>query len=311
MSKLPNSLFVNRAPYEYLNFFQNDLGSVANSLSWEKSCYDAVVQLRALSEDNCFTFANIISVLKQLDLSRQTERAQAPAKSTNVVREHEERQKCERDKNPATNNDLTTGTNVNDVSLTTRANNKDERIRMNGSEMQDEPMEIAEDDNRRKADVSIHDVIVKRTAFSVSPDTANKSTSQITGISSPSPINDPRFYVCTSFAASTPKTILPRCGTNLGSSFAASSIPASPSMSFESSQSFQYHDYCLSEGEFDITLPSQSSELAKVTARAKEAEIFRQIEGDDFDEKSFFNTQVPLKLDHLTANDDVVMLSML
>lgn len=238
--------------------------------------------------------------MKQLDLSKQTERAQVPAKSPNVVQEHEERQKCVEGKNPASNNDLT---NVDDALLTARANKDEQKV--NESEVQDEPMETVEDDDR-KADVSIHEVIVKRTAFS-SPDTANKST--VAGFSQSS-MSDPRFYVCTSFAASTPKTILPRCETNLGSSFAASSISVSPSMSFKSSQSFQYHDYCLSEGEFDITLPSQSSEMAKITARAKEAEIFREIEGDGFDERSFFDTQVPLKLDDLTANDDVMMLSM-
>lgn len=240
--------------------------------------------------------------MKQLDLNKQTEKAQIPAKPPNAAQEYGERQKCEEDKNLASNNDLTTGTN-DDVLLTA---NKDER-KVNESKVQDEPMEIAEDDNR-KADLSIHEVIVNQTAFS-SLDTANKST--VTGPQSP--MSDPRFYVCTSFAASTPRTILSHCGTNLGSSFAASPIAVSPSISFKSTQSFQYHDYCLSEGEFDITLPSQSisSEVAKITARAKEAEIFRQIEGDDFDEKSFFSDiQVPLKLDHFSANDDVTMLPM-
>lgn len=279
-----------------------------SSLSWEKSCYDAVVQLRALLEDNRFTFANIISVMKQLDLSKQTERAQVPAKSPNVAQECGEREKREekgKDLIVASNNGSMMETN--DVPLTERAN-KDER-KVNETEVQDEPMEIAENDSRE----SIHEVIVNRVAFSPS-DTVNRDLSIVNpGPSLTSSTIDPRFYVRTSFAASTPQgTISPHCETNLGSSFAASSITISPSRSFRSSQSFQYHDYCLSEREFDISLPSQStpSEDARMTARAKEAKIFRQIEGDGFDEEGFFNdTRVSLKLD-LTADDDVVMLAM-
>lgn len=281
-----------------------------SSLSWEKSCYDAVVQLHALLEDNRFTFANIISVMKQLDLSKQskqTERAQVPAKSPKVAQDCGEREKREEGKSlrVAPNNDLMIESN-NNVLLTERANKDEQKV----DEAQDEPMEIAENDSR-EADVSIHEVIVNRMAFSP-PDAANKNLSIVNpGPSLQSPTNDPRFFVCTSFAASTPAIISHR-ETNPGSSFAASSITRSPSTSFRSSQSFQYHDYCLSEREFDITLPSQStpSEDARMTARAKEAKIFRQIEGDGFDEESFFNdTQVSLKLD-LTADDDVVMLAM-
>lgn len=238
--------------------------------------------------------------MKQLDLSKQseqTERAQVPAKSPSVAQERGERRKREEDKNlVASNNDLT-----NDgVSLTARANTDERKV--NGNEVQDGPMEIAEDNDRRN--VSIHEVIVNRTADTTDKSTVNMDLSPLT------PTYDPRFYVRTSFAASTPGS--PRCRTNLGSNFIAN-MTVSPSISFRSSQSFRYHDYCLSEGEFDITLPSQStsSEVAKVTARSKEAEIFRQIEGDAFDEKTFFNNaQVPLELDHLTADDDVTMLPM-
>ncbi|XP_071555070.1 mutS protein homolog 4 [Temnothorax nylanderi] len=305
-----------------VNAQNNNLGSVTSSLSWEKSCYNAVVQLRALLEDNRFTFANIINVMKQLDLSKQseqTERALIPTKSPNVAQERgkrEEREKREEDKNlVASNNGLTIGTK--DDVLLTEQTNKDER-KMNEEEVQDEPMEIDKNDTQQ-ADISIHEVIVNRTAFP-SQNTANKDTSSSANPSSSpqSPKSDPRFYVCTSFAASTPKTISPHRGTNPGSSFAARSRAASPSTSLRSSQSFQYHDYCLSEGDFTFTplhsIPSQStpSDVAKMTARAKEAKIFRQIEGDNFDEEAFFNDthhtqQVPFKL-NLTTDDDVEML---
>lgn len=255
--------------------------------------------------------------MKQLDLSKQSEqtkRAQIPVKSPNVAQECREQKKREEDKNlvVASNNDLTIRTNDN-ILLTKLSEqvNKDER-KMNENEMQNEPMEIVEDSNNRKTDLSIHEVIVNRMTL---PSPVNRNLSTVNSSPSPqSPANDPRFYVCTSFATSTPRTILAHCeAKNLGSSFVTSPIAASPSISFKSSQSFQYHDYCLSEGEFDITLPSQSTPsdiTAKITARAKEAAIFRQIEGDAFDEESFFNdTQVPLKLD-LIADDDVVMLPM-
>jgi len=253
--------------------------------------------------------------MKQLDLSKQneqTKRTQVPVKSSNVAQECKEQEKREGDKNlvVASNNDSTmrmTGNNELDNALSERVN-EDER-KMNENVIQDEPMEIAENDDSRKADVSIHEVIVNRTVFS-SPETVNRDPS-IVDPDPPlqSPISDPRFYVCTSFATSTPKTVLSRRETNVGSSFPGSSISASSS--FKSSQSFQFHDYCLSEGEFDITLPSQStsSDISR-TARSKEAEIFRQIEGDGFDEENFFNDlQVPLKLD-LVADDDVAMLPM-
>lgn len=300
-----------------------------SSLSWEKSCYDAVVQLRALLEDSRFTFANIISVMKELDLgkqSEQTRRAQIPVKSPNKITQvlikysdvaQELSERREEDNLVIASINGSAMETDNDVLLPERAN-KDER-KANESEVQDEPMEIVENDDRtadscqfakttigRQVSVSIHELIVNRTALS-SPDTADRDPAIANPSSCPqSPMSDPRFYVCTSFA----KTIPPHRETDLGgSSFATSSIAISPSISFNKSsqQSFQYHDYCLSEGEFDITLPSQStpSDVARRNARLKEAEIFRQIEGDAFDENSFFNdTQVPLEMD-LTADDDM------
>lgn len=321
--------------------------SIASSLSWEKSCYDAVVQLRALLEDNRFTFANIISVMKELDLGKhneQTKRMQVPVKSPNVTQvpakssntiqapvtslnvaqERKEGEKREEDKNltVALYKDLATGTN-RDASSSQRAN-KDER-KENESEVQDEPMEIENDDRRedsrqfakptieRQISVSIHEIIVNRTAV-LSPGATNEDPLIVNQSSfSQSAVNDPRFYVCTSFAASSPKATLPQREINLGSSFATSSIVLSQARTLNNSslRSSQYHDYCLSEGEF--TLPSScsgqstSSEKARKNARLKEAEIFRQIEGDAFDEKRFFNDVEELLEIVLTDDDDVVM----
>ncbi|TGZ32462.1 hypothetical protein DBV15_11102 [Temnothorax longispinosus] len=46
-------------------------------------------------------------------------------------------------------------------------------------------------------------------------------------------------------------------------------------------------------------LSEEKREVARITVRAKEAKIFRQIKGDDFDEEAFFNDaqQIPLKLE--------------
>ncbi|KAG5327604.1 MSH4 protein, partial [Pseudoatta argentina] len=313
VSSLPKCVTIKAREYasqQSVNTQNNNFQSITTSLSWEKSCYNAIVQLRALLENNRFTFANIISIMKQLDLSKQTKRAQpaqVQVKSSNVVQECREQEKCEEEKNlvVASNNNLTRTEDV--VSLLPVPMNKDEQ-KVIENKVQDEPMEIVENVNR-KAGESIHDVILNQKAFSMS-ETINRSPS--TANPDLSLLNDPRFYVCTSFAASTPKITLQLCEANLGSSFTAnSSVAASPS--FNASQSIEYHDYCLSEGEFDITLPSQStpSDIAKMTARSKEAKIFRQIEGDDFNEDSFFNdTQTTLKLNLSMDNDDVMMLPM-
>lgn len=121
--------------------------------------------------------------------------------------------------------------------------------------------------------------------------------------------DDPLFYVCTSYAktSSQKSPTLSRIGTNSELNLDARSIPSLP-LSVRSSQSFPYYDYCLSERAFDFTPPSQAqstpSEVARMTARAKEAEIFRQIEGNAFDENAFFNsTRMPIFDD-----DDVAML---
>lgn len=124
---------------------------------------------------------------------------------------------------------------------------------------------------------------------------------------------DPLQYVSASYAIATNSQrtpIAPRGESSQESSFAVSL----PSLQ---SSTWQYHDYCLSEKEFDITLPSQStvSDVARMSARMKEAEIFRKIEGDAFDERAFFNnSQVPMKIDLANHSnddndDDVVMTS--
>ncbi|XP_014474027.1 PREDICTED: mutS protein homolog 4-like [Dinoponera quadriceps] len=138
-------------------------------------------------------------------------------------------------------------------------------------------------------------------------------TSSLRSISHGSVTDDPLFYVCTSFARTSSQKstmILSRCENNLESNLDISSLP--PSLSLRSSQSFPYHDYCLSEREFNITPPSQPlstpTEVARINARVKEADIFRQIEGRAFDEAAFFNsTQVPIRI-NLTNDDDVAML---
>ncbi|XP_018317051.1 mutS protein homolog 4 [Mycetomoellerius zeteki] len=315
VSSLPKCVTIKAREYAFqqsVNTQNNNFRSITSSLSWEKSCYNAIVQLRALLENNRFTFANIISIMKQLDLSKQTKRAQ-PAqvqiKSPNVVQECREQEKYEEEKNlvVASNNNLTM-TRMEDVVLLPESANKDEQ-KVNEDKVQDEPMEIVENDNW-KADESIHDVIANQKALPL-PETIDRNPFVNPNSSLQSLTSDPRFYVCTSFAASTPKTTLQLCEANLRSNFTTnSSVMTSPSTSFNSQS--QYHDYCLSEGEFDITLPRSSqstpSDIAKTTARSKEAKIFRQIEGDDFNEESFFNdTQITLKSDFSTDND-VMML---
>ncbi|XP_018401348.1 PREDICTED: mutS protein homolog 4-like [Cyphomyrmex costatus] len=319
VSSLPKCVTIKAREYasqQSVDTQNNNFRSITNSLSWEKSCYNAIVQLRALLENNCFTFANIISIMKQLDLSKQSEKtkraqpAQVQVKSPKVMQECRDQEKCEEEKGlVASNNDLAM-TRMKDFVLLSEPTNKDEQQKVNEDKAQHEPMEIVENDNQ-KIVVSIHNVIGNQEALSL-PETVNRNTSTVNPGASLPPLSiDPRFYVCTSFATSTPKTTLSVCEANPGSSFTEnSSVAISLSTSFKPSQSFQYHDYCLSEKEFDLTIPSQSilstpTDIAKMSARSKEAKIFRQIECDDFDENSFFNyTQV--KLD-LSTDNDVVM----
>ncbi|KAL0130729.1 hypothetical protein PUN28_002386 [Cardiocondyla obscurior] len=307
VSSLPKYVTTKAREYASLQSVntQNDnLKSIANVLSWEKSCYDAVVQLRALLEDNRFTFANIISVMKQLDLNKQgaqVEKAQVSAKLSNVEEERKEREKREEDKNLVVSNDLT----PNDASLAKQPSINERKA----NQVQDEMMDIVENGNW-KEDESIHETTVDRTVISP-PNIVNENLASVnSNLSVQSPIIDPRFFVCTSFATSTPKTMLSRRETLISGSSRAQPSAPSP-ISFRTSQSFessvQYHDYCLSEGEFDITLPSQStpSDIARMAARAKEANIFREIEGDDFDEEAFFN-DMQITLD-FTDDDDMMM----
>lgn len=117
---------------------------------------------------------------------------------------------------------------------------------------------------------------------------------------------DPRFYVCTSFEEATisqkislaigesqsqKEIMLPR--GSLRSNVALSSIALSPSLtsvkssiapfpSLTSVKSSQYHDYCLSEGEFDVALPSSQSTSSDVTRMKRSEEISRRIEDRDF-----------------------------
>ncbi|XP_072757634.1 mutS protein homolog 4 [Anoplolepis gracilipes] len=312
---------------------QNNLGSVASSPSWEKSCYDAVVQLRALLENNCFIFANIVNIMKQLDLDKRkkqllTEAVQIPVKSTSIARE---REKHEEEKDFASNENPTTATNA--MSLTELARqNKSQRER--GAE--NEPMENVESDRNRKTNLSIHGADVNRATLLSQPETTDED-SRIVNSPFPSPITsqlshpiftpadsfieqsipdkspipiDPRFYVCTSFETTISqkvasvreseeqtKRMLPR--GSLGSNIALNSMTSSASTSF---RSFQYHDYCLSEGEFDIDLPSSQSILSDVAQVKRSKEILQQIENDTFDEKSFSQESL-----NIIPIDDVVM----
>jgi len=138
-------------------------------------------------------------------------------------------------------------------------------------------------------------------------------------------IEDPLLYVRASFDQSatnqkeivlseTVNTKQIQCEATLKTNLTTNSMASSSAISCTSSQSHGYYDYCLSQKEFDITLPSQStpSDVARLTARAKEAKIFRQIEGSSFDEKDFFDSiQMPSAMNLTPPNDeDVVMSSM-
>ncbi|KAL6432804.1 hypothetical protein ACFW04_006284 [Cataglyphis niger] len=338
VSSLPKSVTTKAREYASRQSSpQNNLGSVASSPSWKKSCYDAVVQLRALLENNRFIFANIINIMRQLDLGEQRKKqlakgAQIPVKSTNVTQEREKRE----EKNSASNDNPTTASNDNAMSLIELAEqNKSQREH----QAEDEPMEIVETDRNRNVDLSIHGAIINRATFLSQPETTdedsrivnsrlpNPSAPQLShsnlmktksfieqSISDENPITiDPRFYVCTSFETTTSQKttlvvgelieqtekILPH--GSLGSNVAINSIAPSPSVS---SRSSQYHDYCLSEGEFDISLLSCQSTLTDVTKVQRSKEISQRIGNYTFDESTFLNMRESLIL---TPNDDVVM----
>ncbi|XP_025269482.1 mutS protein homolog 4-like [Camponotus floridanus] len=313
---------------------QNNLGSVASFPSWEKLCYNAIVQLGALLENNRFTFANIINIISQLDLVEQhkkqllTEGAQILVKPTSVTRECEKREKTF-----ASNDNPTTSTNA--MSLTELAErNRGQR----GQEIYNEPMKIVETDRNRKTDLSIHGAVVNRATLSSQPKRIDKdsrivnspllipSSSQLSDSNftktksleppipdeSPIPI-DPRFYVCTSFEATiSQKTTLvveePEGQTeimlphgSLRSSVALNSI--APSLS-ASSRSSQYYDYCLSEGEFDVSLLSSETNSSNIMKMKRSKETSRIETDSSFDRRAFLLVQESLSL---TPDDDIVM----
>ncbi|XP_050453285.1 mutS protein homolog 4-like [Cataglyphis hispanica] len=338
VSSLPKSVTTKAREYASRQSTpQNNLGSVASSPSWKKSCYDAVVQLRALLENNRFIFANIINIMRQLDLGEQrkkqlAEGAQIPVISTSVT---QEREKHEEKKNSASN-DNPTATNDNAMSII-------ELVEQNESQREhqaeDEPMEIVETDRNRNVDLSIHGAIINRATFLSQPETTDEDSRNVNSrlpnpsapqlshsnltktksfieqsISDENPITiDPRFYVCTSFGTTTSQKTTLAVGEltgqteiivphgSLGSNVALNSIAPSPSVS---SRSSQYHDYCLSEGEFDISLLSCQSTLTDVTKMQRSKEISQRIGNYTFDESTFLNMPESL---NLTPNDDVVM----
>lgn len=289
-----------------------------------------MVRLRALLDNDRFTFASIINVMKQLDprhrrrVAATTRReTQVSAKSTRVTRHRkEEEQNEEEEKEEKANNKTTpvafTNTlterarSVSPNTLSGRKKNEDER----GAE--NEPMEIEVDNGQR--DLSMRDTIVNRAAFlpatAAYPSTMDRSASQLTvglevtdvfvehATSNPSdPENDPRFYVCATFASNSQETTTPCSVRSVVR--ANSTRVASPSLSLlNSSQPF--YDYCLSGSEFSPpsrSIESNSSEVARMTARSKEAAIFRQIEGDAFDEEAFLaSSQVSLGMNVIMDN---------
>lgn len=257
--------------------------------------------------------------MTKLDPSKQQreqrltkEGAQILVKSTGVTREGASREKREEERSFA---DPTMAINDNAMSLT-------ELAKRNEGRREDEPMEIAEiTDRNRNADSSIHGAIVNRATFSSQPRTIEEEISRMVNSLSPNPSAsrlsqpcltkakslveqlisdesspvtvDPRFYVCTSFEEATisqkislairesqsqTEIMLPR--GSLRSNVVLSSIALSPSLT--SVKSSQYHDYCLSEGEFDVALPSSQSTSSDVTRMKRSEEISRRIEDRDF-----------------------------
>jgi len=320
-----------------------------SSRSWEKSCYDAVAQLRILLDNNDFTFANIITIMKQLDLDkRPAKRAQVPAKFTSAAQRHSKARECEKGGNLDAAPETST-IETNNVLLTesSKQTNKNDPA---PQEMEVDSMQIVDavmHSSFQRTD--IYDTITRSFA-SLDANVANEEASIISSSHSLQfsmtnftslgsfnsnvtrmksftesichEIEDPLLHVRASFAASSQKeTALPetinmkqtQCEATLRSNLTTNSIASSSAISCTSSQSHGYYDYCLSQKEFDITLPSQStpSDIARITARAKEAKIFRQIEGSSFDEKAFFDSiQMPSAMSLTPPNDEDVMSSM-
>lgn len=328
-----------------------------SSQSWEKSCYEAIVQLRALLEENRFTFANVISIMKQLDLDKQRKqqspKAQTSTRFANATQSNT-KQRCKRDDNPdaAPKNDSTKLESNDKVSLTELPKQTAKNAPQEMPE--DVPMEIvaavASPTNPAVQETNSHDAVIKllsntnaigtETSIISSRHFLQLSMTNFTSLASfdsnitelrsfaeqslcnESVIDDPLFYVRATFGTASQNTIiLP--GTDSAKQTQSEAIldqeqnsvnliTGSTSISLTSSQSHEYHDYCLSQKDFDISLPSQStpSDVARITARCKEAEIFRQIEGSSFDEKAFFDSiREPLRMDLTPPDDeDVVML---
>lgn len=268
--------------------------------------------------------------MKQLDLSEQCkkqllmEEAQIFIKSTSVTRE------CEKE-NLTSNNNPTTTTNA--ITLTKLA---EQNRGQQEHEADDEPMEIVETDRNRKIDLSVHEAVVNRATLSSQPERVDEdsrivnssllipSASQLSDsnlaktksliaptIPDESPILfDPRFYVRTSFETISQKTTLlvgePEGRSeilshgSLRSNVALNSIALSSSAS---SRSSQYYNYCLSEGEFDITLPSSQTTSSDIMTMKQSKEISR-IETDTSLEKAFLHMQESLSL---TPDDDIMM----
>lgn len=272
--------------------------------------------------------------MRQLDLGEQrkkqllTEGAQILVKSISVTRE---REKQEKGKNLASNDNPTMATNVMSLTELTERN----RIGQREHEVDDEPMKIVETDRNEKTDLSIHGAVINRATLS-QPRTVNEDSkivnspllipiaSQLSDsnstkslieppIPNESPISiDPRFYVCTSFeTAISQKTtlvvgeeveqteiILPHA--SLRSNASLNSIVPSSSAS---SRSSRYYDYCLSEGEFDVAL--SCSQTSNDVAKMKRSNEISRIETDtSFDEKAFLHVQESL---NLTPDDDIMM----
>jgi len=309
-----------------------------------------VAQLRILLDNDDFTFANIITIMKQLDLDkRPAKKAQVSAKFTSATLKQSKERKCEKNGNvdAAKTAPKTSTIETNNVLSTesSKQTNKNDPVPQEMESMQ--IVDAVTHSSVQKTDV--YDIITK----SFSSLHANVAIDEETSIVSPShslqfsmtnfsslgsfdsnitqmksftdsichEVDDPRFYVRASFAATSQKAIaLPETDNTkqtqceaMGSNLTTNSTADfSTAISCASSQSHGYYDYCLSQKEFDITLPSQStpSDIARISARAKEAKIFRQIEGSSFDEKDFFGSiQMPSPMNLTPPNDeDVAML---
>lgn len=307
-------------------------------------------------EDNQFTFANIINIIRHLDLDKQRKalltkpsQEKIPIIKNSIAYNPED--KIQQKYNNVTSiisktNSMTIDavmetTKILLTKLSEDVNKSHPNPQINQQEQQMEKefkqirvMPISTM-NTQKTNLSTHETI-NPTALSVNATNEDSAIigsqcfsqfatnvitlqpidSNITAHAEQSPcherISDPRFYVCTSFSTNDiPNTkILPHHKTNLTSNITISSVAGSSPTSSKSSQSYPYHDYCLSEKDFDITqsnlniTQSTSSDLAKINTCRIEADIFREIEGDAFDEKAFFNScQAPLNINFFDKND--------